>query len=308
MKGLGIICPGQGNQHPAMFDKLLHSPVAESAMQSASSLLGCHPVEYLKKLSPQDFFRNQHAQLLIGTLQMATWAALREMLPLPNVFVGYSMGELAAYGCAGALTIDENLALMAKRAMLMDEASPQSSGLLAIRGLNREEIDSLCRSTGVEIAIINSPDHFVIGGPEQALLLCENSPLVKKAITVKRLQVNVPSHTSWLSEASKLFEGELIASGLTAPHCPVLAGINGSVVRTREQAITALYQQISSPINWMTCMQTAMEMGCDVILELGPGNALAKMLQEVFPDMKVRSVEDFRSLEGVATWVEKQCL
>jgi [acyl-carrier-protein] S-malonyltransferase len=80
------------------------------------------------------------------------------------------------------------------------------------------------------------------------------------------------------------------------------------VVRTREQAITALNQQISNPINWMACMQTAIEMGCSVFLELGPGNALSKMLQDLFPDISVRSMDDFRSLNGVATWVEKQCL
>ena len=307
MKGIGILCPGQGHQHPAMFDKLSSCPVAESVMLTASSVFGCHPCEYLQKLSSQDLFCNQPAQLLIGTLQMVTWAALRERLPLPKVFAGYSMGELSAYGCAGALSIEETLNLMARRATLMDDESPPASGLMAIRGLSREEVDSVCSSTGAKIAIINSPDHFVIGGPEEVLIHCENSPLANKATTIKRLQVKVPSHTSWLCEASRQFEGELNTSSLSAPSQPVLAGVNGSVVRTREQAIAALNQQISNPINWVACMQTAVEMGCTVFLELGPGNALAKILQDIFPDITVRSVEDFRSLEGVATWVEKQC-
>ena len=307
MKGFGILCPGQGNQHPAMFDKLLNCPAAESVMRSASFSFGCHPVEYLQKLEPQDLFSNRPAQLLIGTLQMATWTALREMLPVPNVFAGYSMGELAAYGCAGALGIEETLVLMEKRSMLMDKASPHPSGLLAVRGLGRELVDSLCSSSGSEIAIINNPDHFVVGGPSESLSLCENNPLAAKTTTIKRLQVNVPSHTSWLREASRQFNAELNASSLCAPPCPVLAGVSGAVVRTREQAINALGQQISNPINWLACMQTAVEMGCGVMLELGPGNALTKILQDIFPDIRVRSVEDFRSLEGVAAWVEKQC-
>lgn len=307
MKGLGIFCPGQGNQHPAMFDKLLNNPAAESAMQAASSVFGSHPYAYLQQLAPQDLFGNRPAQLLIGTLQMATWSALREMLPLPKVFAGYSMGELAAYGCAGALSIEATQALMVKRAKLMDEASPHPAGLLAIRGLGREQVDSLCQASGCEIAIINNFDHFVIGGPADALTGCESNPLACKATTIKRLQVNVPSHTSWLREASRQFNDELNISTLGDPPYPVLAGVNGAVVRTREQAISVLSQQIAIPINWLTCMQTAVEMGCGVILELGPGNALAKMLQDVFPDIKVRSVEDFRTMEGVAAWVEKQC-
>ncbi len=277
-------------------------------MRSASSVLGCPPVEYLQQLSPQELFCNHPAQLLIGTLQMTTWAAIRERLPAPNVFAGYSMGELVAYGCAGALSISETLALMEKRATLMDKVLLQPSGLLAIRGLNRSEVDSLCSSTGAEIAIINGPDHFVVGGPAEALTRCGHNPLANKATKIKRLQVTVPSHTSWLREASREFERELNTSSLVVTPDPVLAGVSGSVVRTREQAITALNQQISNPINWMACMQTAIEMGCSVFLELGPGNALSKMLQDLFPDITVRSVDDFRSLNGVATWVEKQCL
>ncbi len=307
MTGLGILCPGQGHQHPAMFDKLLGCSATENALQSASAVFGCHPVEYFQQLSPQELFCNQPAQLLIGTLQMATWAAIRDTLPTPNVFVGYSMGELVAYGCAGALSIDETLVLMKKRATLMDEVLLQPSGLLAVRGLHRIEIDCLCRSAGTEIAIINGPDHFVVGGPEEALTRCEHSPLTNKATKIKRLQVTVPSHTSWLREASREFERELQASSIVAPSDPVLAGVSGFVVRTREQAVTALNQQISKPINWMACMQAAVEMGCNVFLELGPGSALAKILQDLFPEITVRSVEDFRSLKGVTTWVEKQC-
>lgn len=308
MKGLGILCPGQGNQHPAMFDLLIGSSAGENAFQTAVPAFGCHPAEYLRSLAAEDLFRNQAAQLLIGTLQMVTWAALRQMLPEPRVIAGYSMGEVAAYGCAGALEMPEILALIARRAAIMDEVSPADAGLLAIRGLTRAEIELLCRFAGVEIAIVNTPDHFVIGGSAEGLVACETHPLAQKAATLKRLQVGVPSHTSGLQEASRRFAAELEASSLKPPWPPVLAGVNGAVVRTREQAIAALAQQISRTINWMACMRTVVEMGCHVVLELGPGNALTRMMKDLYPDVIVRSVEDFRSLQGVASWVEKQCL
>ena len=308
MTGLGILCPGQGNQHPDMFDKLLGCTAAESSLQSASAVFGCHPIDYLQQLSEQELFSNHSAQLLIGTLQMATWAELRDKLPHPKVFAGYSMGELAAYGCAGALSLTETLTLMQQRAALMDAAVPQASGLLALRGLNRQQIDALCSAVGIEIAILNSPDHFVLGGPDAGLKQVEDHPLASKATTCKRLQVTVPSHTSLLTAASSEFAACLNESALKAPPHPVLAGVSGTVVRSREQAVEALQQQISHPINWIACMQTAVELGCSVFLELGPGNALAKIMQDLFPAITVRSVEDFRSLKGVATWVEKQCL
>ena len=307
MKGLGILCPGQGNQHPAMFDALLGSAAAENALLAAAPAFGGHPVEYLRSLSAESLFHNQAAQLLIATLQMATWAALRHMLPEPNVFAGYSMGEVAAYGCAGALELPEALELIGRRATIMDEVSPSDAGLLAVRGLNRDEMELLCRFAGVDIAIINTPDHFVVGGSAESLAACQHHPVAGKASTLKRLQVDVPSHTSCLQEASQRFAAELEVSSLQPPAPPVLAGVSGAVIRTREQAIAALAQQISHTINWMACMRSVVEMGCQVVLELGPGNALAKMMKELYPEIIVRSVEDFRSLQGVASWVEKQC-
>ena len=38
----------------AMFDKILACPEAKDAMQSASSVFGCHPVKYLQQFSPQE--------------------------------------------------------------------------------------------------------------------------------------------------------------------------------------------------------------------------------------------------------------
>jgi len=306
MNGLGIFCPGQGGQHKSMFDILSDSSVAQSVLQSVVPVFGCHPRDYLQRLSPVDVFANQQAQLLIGILQLATWAALSEILPAPKLFAGYSMGELVAYGCAEALDIEATMALITQRARLMDAEAPQASGLLAVRGLGKNEITALCDETGLQVAIVNGQDHYIVGGQEEAMLHCERHPLSKQATTIKRLQVTVPSHTSWLSAAGEKFSCELERSSLGDPLYPVFAGVSGALVRSRGEAIIALTQQISRPINWMVCMQAATEMGCNVILELGPGNALSKMLQEHSPGVTVRSVADFRSLKGVATWVQKQ--
>lgn len=306
MSGLGILCPGQGNQHDTMFDILSGHLIAQQVLESAETIFGRHPTDYLQQLSTEQLFANQQAQMLIGLLQLATWEALRDVLPSPIVFAGYSMGEVTAYGCAGAMNLHDTLALIGKRGALMDAASPPSAGLLAVRGLGREQIKMLCGATGLEIAIINGPDHYVLGGPEDALRDIEKHPLSWQATTVKRLPVSVPSHTSWLSHAGHQFSAALESSSIIAPRHPVVAGVNGAMIRTRDGAIQALAEQISQPINWMVCMQSVVEMGCNVILELGPGNALTKMLQEYAPHVTVRSVADFRSLQGVADWMQKQ--
>lgn len=289
-----------------MFDLLVSNSDANSVLQSAAAFFGCHPAEYLERLSDAELFQNRHAQPLIAVLQMATWAGLRSHLPPPRVIAGYSLGEVIAYGCAGSLDTQRLLTLVQRRAALMDAAAPPDSAMIAIRGLQRGQVDQLCAETGVEVAIINGIDHYILGGPGSAVQRAERHPLVEHATQCQRLAVTVPSHTSSMSGAAELFANDLDGAGLAAPQSPVLAGVDGSTVRRAEEAVAALTRQVSQPLNWLACVHAAVESGCQVMLELGPGTALKKIQQEHCPAITVRAVEDFRSLQGVADWLGRQ--
>jgi [acyl-carrier-protein] S-malonyltransferase len=80
------------------------------------------------------------------------------------------------------------------------------------------------------------------------------------------------------------------------------------VVR-RETAIDKLALQLDHTIEWANCLDMLYERGCRVFLELGPGRALARMTQARFADVdgdvNVRAVDDFRSLDGVSSWLAK---
>jgi len=303
---LAILCPGQGSQYPEMFDRLSDYPEAEAVLGEAAAILGEHPRTLAHHASPASLFENRLAQPLICTAELAMWAALRPRLPAPLLFAGYSVGEIAAYGCAGALSVGSLLQLALQRAALMDKASDKPSTLLAVRGLEGRKIEALCTEFGVEIAIINAPDHFIIGAPLAALEPLKQAALTQGAHTVRCLQVAVAAHTSLLSPASQRFLQVLEQSDLTDPITPVLAGISGAPVRDRATALTTLAKQLSATINWQACLETALEMGCRVFLELGPGSGLARMVRDTHPEVAARSVEEFRCLEGVANWVMKQ--
>jgi [acyl-carrier-protein] S-malonyltransferase len=50
-------------------------------------------------------------------------------------------------------------------------------------------------------------------------------------------------------------------------------------------------------------MDATAEAGMTVALELGPGAALARMLQARHPQIACRSVADFRTLDGIVAWL-----
>jgi [acyl-carrier-protein] S-malonyltransferase len=304
---LAILCSGQGAQHPAMLDMIADHPAASAVIKAGEAELGFHLREVLTQRD--EMFRNAIAQPLICISQLALWTALRQDAPKAAAFCGYSVGELGAYACAGALDAVELARLAAARAALMDHAAATTpAGMLAVQGLRRDEVAGICDGHHAWIAIAIGADEFVIGG-EDAGLAKLGGEFSGRGARLTRLKVGLASHTPLLSEAVPPFRMELIASTLTDPGTPVVAGIDAAWVVRRDTAIDKLAQQLDRTIEWSGCMDMLYERGCRVFLELGPGRALARMLQTRFADVdggvNVRAMDDFRSLDGVSAWLSR---
>src|SRR6202142_1325351 len=98
---VAILCSGQGGQHPAMFDLVANCPEAEPVFAAAAKVFGRDPRRYVREAAPADLFSNLTGQILCCTQALAAWAALATVRPARAVIAGYSIGELAAWSCAG---------------------------------------------------------------------------------------------------------------------------------------------------------------------------------------------------------------
>ena len=157
---------------------------------------------------------------------------LRTALPPPRVFAGYSVGELAAYGCADALSVEATVELAAFRATVMSGACPDPCGMAAVRGLPQRRLEPLAAEHAVEIAIVNGADRFVVGGRSDGLARMTASASALGA-SVTPLPVHVASHTSLMAPATPAFRRRLEDGQMVAPKVPVLAGIDGTPVYQR---------------------------------------------------------------------------
>jgi len=300
---LAILCSGQGAQHPAMLDMIADHPAAAEVIKAGEAILGLNLRDVLAQRD--EIFRNAIAQPLICLTQLALWTALRPDTPRPAAFCGYSVGELGAYACAGALDAAELARIAAARAALMDNAAAAThGGLLALQGLRRDEVDRLCAGQRAWIAIVIGAEEFVIGGEDDTLATL-GKEFSERGAKLTPLKVGLASHTPLLSDAVLPFRALLNASSLTAPVIPVVAGIDAAWVVRREIAIEKLVKQLDHKIEWASCLDMLYERGCRVFLELGPGRALARMTQARFEDVDARAVDDFRSLDGVSSWLAK---
>ena len=306
---LAILCSGQGAQHAGMLDMLAGHPAAVEVIKAGEAVLGFNLRDVLAQ--PENIFRNAIAQPLICISQLAIWKALESFIPKepsmpkPAAFCGYSVGDLGAYACAGALGAAELARIAAARAALMDTAAAAApGGMLAVQGLRREELDRLCADIRAWVAIAISGEEFVAGGEHSALEKLGEA-CAEHGAKATPLKVGVASHTPMLGAAVQPFRELLAASALAAPAIPVVAGVDAAWVTRRETAIDKLALQLDRTIAWSDCLDTLYERGCRVFLELGPGRALARMAQARFKDADARAVDDFRTLEGVSAWLAK---
>ncbi|MCR1005508.1 MAG: malonate decarboxylase subunit epsilon [Stenotrophomonas maltophilia] len=296
---LALLCSGQGAQHAAMFDRVRDLPAARHTLDVASTVLGR---DVFSAAAADDRFDNAQAQPLLCAATLAQWQGLRDNVPTPTLVAGYSIGELAAHAIAGSFDATTCLALAAQRAQLMDGASPADAGLQAVLGLERHVLQPLCDLHGAYVAIANGQDHFIVGGTHASLLRLADAAQAQGA-DIRPLPVHVPAHTPLLAAAVAPFAAALHASPLQAPRLPLLAGIDARPVRDRAMAVHTLSAQLAQTIEWAQVMRQAFERGARVFLQLGPGNALARMVALSYPCCEVRAVEEFQSLEGAAAWV-----
>lgn len=295
---LALVFSGQGMQHAAMLPWL----AADDSVRAVARVLG---EDWRARLAdPAWAGRNAHAQVLLAGLGCAAWSQLAPQLPVPVAVAGYSVGELAAFAVAGVFDPATAIDLARQRAALMDrEAEKGAAGLLAISGLAGPALQQLCEEAGLAIAIRNGVDSVVVGGPRTALAAAAGTAS-RLGARCTPLNVHVASHTPWMAKAASDFAHVVCALPFGAPTITLFSDFSGGVVGA-EQAREALAAQIDHTVRWDECMEGIAARRVSCVLEIGPGQALARMWNERFPQIPARSADEFRSVAGIAAWVAR---
>ena len=294
-----LLCPGQGGQHAHMFDLARTSASAAALLDGLSAAMP-------QVFDGTDIYANSSAQPLIVAATLGMWEAIRQFAPQPALVAGYSIGELSAYGVAGAFTAATATGLAARRAQLMDAclAAHPGQALLALSGLSLKRLEELATSHAFHISIETGDDACIAGGLVQTAHKLE-SAVIAAGGRCTLLPVEVASHTPFMRDAVRPLADSLRQTAFGPMTAPVLAGISATAIDSKEQAVDRLSRQIAEKIRWLACMDACAEAGITYALELGPGSALTKMLQVRHPHINTRSVADFRTLDGIRKWLDR---
>jgi [acyl-carrier-protein] S-malonyltransferase len=304
---LAILCSGQGRQHRDMFALTGDAPEAASLFAHAATLLGGRDPREIVRCEPAEtLHHNRIGQILCALQALAAASVLREQIPDQRIIAGYSVGEVAAWGVAGFISMTGTLDLVARRAEAMDAATRPGDGMLFVRGVSRNAIDRLCERHEAAVAIVNPGDAFILGGSRATLNALADEAKAMNAARVVDVPVEVASHTRRLADASTEFRDSLSHAAVTplpAIGVRLLSGIDAAPVIDVKAGLDKLAAQISQTVQWADCLQACIEGEATVFLELGPGAALSDMVAGAYHDVATRSLEDFRTLDGVRAWL-----
>ena len=210
----------------------------------------------------------------------------------PDAAAGHSLGEFSALVVAGALSFEDGLKLVSKRAMAMQAACEAQPGTMAaILGLEDKVVEEICASVdGVVVAAnYNCPGQLVISGAVEAVdAACEKAKAAG-ARRALRLPVGGAFHSPLMEPAKQELEKAIAEAPFQTPVCPVYQNVDAKPY-TDPAAIKAnLIAQLTAPVRWTYIVRNMLSDGVTEFTELGPGSVLQGLIRKVDPNTVVES-------------------
>lgn len=287
---LAIVFPGQGSQSLRMLDSYMaiNSALVTQICEEASDVLGYDIAKLIAedetKLNQTEY--TQPALLTAGVIGWRLWQA--EDHQQPAMLAGHSLGEYTALVCAGALTMDEGLKLVAKRGALMQQAvAPGVGAMAAILGLELAQVNAICASVDgvVQAANLNAPGQIVIAGTKVAVEIAIEGAKAAGAKRAIMLPVSVPSHCVLMRDAADEFMHSLEAVNWQQPRIPVVHNFDVSSHTDAASICQALAKQLYSPVRWIETIEYFVQQGVTEIIECGPGKVLTGLNKRIAPQL-----------------------
>jgi [acyl-carrier-protein] S-malonyltransferase len=290
--------PGQGSFEAGMGKDVAEA--VEEAMavyEEGSEAAGLDLKELCFDRPVEDLVHTEVQQPALVATSLALDAALRARGIRPDFVVGHSVGEFAALGSSGSLTVRDAIALVRERGLAMAAAAKEHPGsMAAILGLADEAVEALCKKiANVWPANYNCPGQLVISGEtpsvEEACVEAEREG-ARRAI---KLRVSGAFHSPLVARAADRLRPAIdrvhIAQGSAAFMSTVTARLEDAQ-RYRE----LLIEQLTAPVKFTQSARELINQGVTTFVEVGPGNVLGGLLKRIDRNVRTFSVNDLESL------------
>lgn len=288
------VFPGQGAQYSGMGRDLYeNSAEARNLFERANEILGFRITDVMFDGSAEALRQTKVTQPAVF-LHSVVLAKVLGVEPL--AVAGHSLGEFSALVVAGALSFEDGLRLVAKRAEAMQKACElEQGGMAAVISLPDSVVEEVCQ--GVEGVVVaanyNCPGQLVISGAVSAVNeACEKL----KAAGARRalaLPVGGAFHSPLMEPARKELAEAIENADFKQPICPIYQNVDALPHTSPEEIKANLIAQLTAPVRWTQIVENMVKNGMNDFLELGPGTVLQGLIRKISTEATVDSKANF---------------
>ena len=279
------VFPGQGAQFVGMGKDLYEtSPLAKEMFEKANEVLGFRITDLMFAGTDEDLRQTKVTQPAIF-LHSVILAKTMGVDFVPDMVAGHSLGEFSALVAADALSFEDGLTLVYKRALAMQKACElQPSTMAAVLALPDAKVEEICATIKDEIVVpanYNCPGQVVISGSVAGIekackLLLEGG--AKRALPLK---VGGAFHSPLMDPAKVELEQAINSTNFSKPICPVYQNVT-TVAETVPDVIKKnLIAQLTAPVKWTQSVEHMVADGAVEFIEVGPGSVLQGLVKKI---------------------------
>jgi len=289
------VFPGQGSQFSGMGKELYEqSSLVHDLFEKANDILGFRITDVMFSGTDEELRQTKVTQPAVFLHSVLLAKSLGNEFR-PDMVAGHSLGEFSALVAAGALSFEDGLTLVYKRALAMQKACEMHpSTMAAILGLPDETVESICATITDEVVVpanYNCPGQIVISGSNEGIekackLLSEAG--AKRAL---KLSVGGAFHSPLMEPARLELSVAIKNAPFSVPTCPIYQNVNAKPQTDPETIKANLVAQLTSPVRWTQSVLSMIEDGADSFTELGPGVVLQKLINKINKEVTTQGLQ-----------------
>src|SRR5215467_1517385 len=286
---VAFLFTGQGGQYPGMAVDLYRAqPVFRDALDRCDARLRAdlgHPIVDVlmgNGALAGVLDRTAVTQPVTFAVEYALACLWQAWGVIPAAVLGHSLGELAACCVAGAMELEDALGYVAARGRLMGDL-PGRGAMAAVFAEEARVREVLIAMGGqVEIAALNAPTSLVISGPADDIAEAVRR-FEARGLGTRPLALGHGFHSSLVEPILDALETAARRVAFGVPRVPLVSNVTGALVETAPSA-RYLRDHARQPVRFADGLATLGSLGCDVFLEVGPGNVLTGLGRQVLTD------------------------